>query len=502
MNLVVQKMTGVWPELVLLVGGIICLITGVSKSQTMRKFTVWAAATSLVAAGLLINLVSISDHSYNVMSGFVYFFKLAAVFLGLILLMIAANTPDSVGSNRQTSPSGEFLPGSAVRGEFFAFFLFSITGLMLTAGAGDLVWLLLALELTSLPTYIMIALSSRHIDARESSVKYFFLGAVSVAIFLFGFTFIYGATGFTDFDHIREAIRLDLVNRGGCAPLMLVGLVLAILGISFKIAAVPMHFHVADVYQGASSAVAAFLAFVPKAAGFAALILLLQLVGSPLPEPVAAMLWALAVLTMTVGNVLALLQDNVKRLLAYSSIAHSGYMLAGLLAGMQVSSGVASLGNGIAAVLFYLVAYGLASSASFAVLSCFADQEREAQTLTDITGLGRRYPLMAGVMIVSILSLIGLPPLVGFVGKIQLIGSTFQAGFAVLAVILVLNSAVSAAYYLRIVSACFFSKPSEQIVKLPSAAGQIGAVTAAVFVIYLGMMGGQLVKIALMAVVP
>jgi NADH-quinone oxidoreductase subunit N len=311
---------------------------------------------------------------------------------------------------------------------------------------------------------------------------------MSAAVFVYGFALIYGATGYTDFANIRAALE------GGqqvSLPLLTLGVVLSVLGISFKIAAVPMQFYAADVYEGAETSITAFLAFVPKTAGFAALILLFALIGWPLSdyqhgEALIYLLWGLAAVTMTFGNVLALLQNNVKRVLAYSSIAHSGYLLVGLIAGTG-AAGAGSLSNGIAAMLFYLIAYGLGTIAAFAVLGCLHEDGDEAQSFDAISGLARRRPGLAGVLLLSMLSLIGLPPLIGFFGKIYLIGSVFEAGFNVLVVILVLNSAVSAAYYLRIASVAFFGRPRDTVEPVRAPARVTGAAIAGVTALLLGL---------------
>jgi len=483
---VIQKLSTIFPELALLVGAVACLITGLAPKAAVRGATPWVAGAALVVAGLL---VGTAEPTSGVgLAGMVSYLKLAVVGVGLVLIMIASPIPQQLLQLRQAETSQHFDPGNIMRGEVFAFMLFSLAGVMLTAGADDLVWLFLALELTSLPTYILVSTGRENIAAQESGVKYFFLGAMSAAVFVYGFALIYGATGYTDFAGIRGAVAsAEPVSW----PLLTMGLVLAVLGICFKIAAVPMQFYAADVYEGAETSVTAFLAFVPKAAGFAALILLLGLIGWPLEAykhgaVLVYLLWGLAAVTMTFGNVLALLQDNVKRVLAYSSIAHSGYLLVGLIAG-PVAGAAGTLSNGVAAILFYLVAYGLATIAAFAVLGCLNEDGDEAQSFDAISGLVRRRPGLAGVLLLSMLSLIGLPPLIGFFGKIYLIGSVYQAGFTVLVVILVLNSAVSAAYYLRIASVAFFGRPGRGVTSVRAPARVTGAAIAGVAALVLGL---------------
>jgi len=505
------------PEVCMLLGALACLVAGLANPEAGRKAAPWLAAAALFAAlclcidwnGTDIAVGPIDGpalFTYGIM-GFAGYVKLAVCFVGLILLMVAAAVPDQLGQviaadNRQT-----FEPGESLRGEFFAFFLFSLTGVMLTAGANDLVWLFLALELTSLPTYVMAAASRERPGAQESAVKYFFLGALSAATFLYGFTLIYGATGFTDFESIRQTVvqQVAASPTGSVSMTLLVGVVLSILGISFKIAAFPMHFYAADVYKGASTAVTAFLAFVPKTAGFVALLAILSLIAwhpgqdgnpLPLPGPVFHLIWWMAVLTMTMGNVLGLVQKSVKRTLAYSSIAHSGYMLIGLLVGPSLTASDGPGSEGVSAILFYLVGYALGTIGSFAVIGCLRDRGEEADDFEDLSGLAEKYPWLAWIMLLSVFSLLGMPPFVGFVGKIYLFGAAFDAGLTLLVVIGVLNSAISAGYYLRIAGACFFGKPHPRVERVLWPGRRFGAGVAAFAALLLGVFGSWLIDAA------
>ncbi len=507
---IIQKVAGLWPEIVMLLGATACLFIGLSKGQGPRRSTPWIAALTLALAALVVCKQGGAGDEAAVLAGMASYIKLAVAGVGLILLMVAAGVPNRLRQTLDAEAAREFEPGDVMTGEFYAFFLLSLTGVMLTAGAGDLVWLFLALELTSLPTYVMVATSRDRIEAQESAIKYFFLGALSAAIFLYGFALIYGATGSTEFAEITRIAREQIAANNGNVPgLLLMGIVLSVVGVCFKIAAVPMHFYAADVYEGAATAVTAFLAFVPKTAGAVALILLLSLVGWPLPDEIASLIWLIAAVTMTVGNVLGLLQNNVKRVLAYSSIAHSGYILVGLLAGPalnQAAGGTGgtggALGDGSAAVLFYLVAYGLGTIASFAVLGCLRAGDREAQTYQHISGMHKNHPFLAALMLISVLSLVGLPPLVGFLGKVYLIGSAYGAGFTGLVIILVLNSAISAAYYLRIASACYFGEPDETVSSAGLFSRSAGALIAATLAVVLGIMGNGLVNASNNATAP
>jgi NADH-quinone oxidoreductase subunit N len=306
--------------------------------------------------------------------------------------------------------------------------------------------------------------------SREAGVKYFFLGALGAAVFLYGFALLYGATGTTNLNKMY-----DVFAHGGFNGLALAGMMLALLGLCFKIAAVPMHFYTADVYQGAASGVSAFLAFVPKTAGFIAILLLVSTIGDVnastrawLPESIRLMLWVIAALTMTVGNVLAVLQSNVKRVLAYSSIAHSGYMLVGVIAG----PGDGPLAhNGIAAVLFYLLVYGTMNVGVFAVLACLekgkpGGEIEHVETFEDLRGLYAKHPWLTAVMVVCGLGLLGFPPLLGFFGKVPLFTSLAAAGEYPLLIVLALNSAIAAYYYLRLVAVPFLESPDSRAASL------------------------------------
>jgi NADH-quinone oxidoreductase subunit N len=358
----------------------------------------------------------------------------------------------------------------------------------------------------------MVAISTGGNRSREAGVKYFFLGALGAAVFLYGFALIYGATGSTNFNAIHGAFLSQ-----GISSLALAGVLLSVLGICFKIAAVPMHFYTADVYEGAAGQVSAFLAFVPKTAGFISLILILSCVGwgyssgvsglgdvqifgqgNDLPEVLRLTLWVIAALTMTVGNVLALMQTSLKRLLAYSSIAHSGYMLVGLIAG----PGNGTFGeNGISAVLFYLLSYGVMNVGTFAVITSLErkpgpdGEPQEVDSLADLRGLSHRYPALGWTMTICALSLLGLPPLLGFFGKMPLFTSAISAGEIPLVVVLGLNSAIAAFYYLRLAFTPLLEAPdtSGEPAAMTSLTARVGGgVASAAFVIVLAVFGNSI----------
>ncbi len=440
-----DRIASLWPELTLF--GTVCLvlITGLARDRDIRSLTLWLAGAGVLAAlAAALRTPEIAGSPLPGMAGFV---KPAVCALGLLLLLMV---PAVDAHLEERFKAGRPFDALAVtQGEFVAFFLLSLTGVLLTTTATDLIWLFLALELTSLPTYLMAARGRRSDKALEAAVKYFFLGAFAAGILIFGFALLYGATGTMHLEEIAAALARQAAGDG-VSPLAVGGLVLTIAALAFKIAAFPMHFYVADVYQGVESGVAAFLAFVPKTAGLVALLLVTDVArgDGPMPEAVHAVLWLIAAATMILGNTLALWQRSAKRILAYSSMAHSGYMLLGVIAGAGAAH--ASPTNGYAAVLAYLCVYGVMNTGAFAVIGCLSRGEEEAEDLADLSGLSRQSPGLALVMSVCALSLLGLPPLVGFLTKLHLFSAALSAGEVVLVIIAGLSSAISAWYYLKL----------------------------------------------------
>jgi NADH-quinone oxidoreductase subunit N len=296
-------------------------------------------------------------------------------------------------------------------------------------------------------------------------------------------------------------------GAGGINDLAIAGMLMSLLGVAFKIAAVPMHLYTPDVYEGAAAPVSAFLAFTPKTAGFISMILLCSTMGwthgagHSLPDLVRLLLWVMAALTMTVGNVLAILQSNVKRMLAYSSVAHSGYMLVALVAGPGSGRGITD--NGLAAILFYLLSYGLMNLGAFAVLACLERQpgpdgeHREIETVDDLRGLCKTQPALGWTMVVCALSLLGFPPLLGFFAKVPLFTSAIAAGEIVLVVILGLNAAIAAYYYLRLVAMPLLEEPDATLPpasRTPFVSRPLAAFISAASVVVLVAFAGTLMR--------
>lgn len=456
----IEKLAQLHPEMALFATVCVVMVIGLLRSNFWRAACAWVTGAGLLVAMILSLRSPVTE---GLLPQFLPYTKTLIAAIGLLVLPLMGGTVDRWYEG-QVGRGVAFDPIRVTRGEFYAFYLLSFMGAMLCATADDLIWLFLALELTSLPTYVMVAMSTPRLRSQEAGVKYFFLGALSAATFLYGFVMLYGATGSTHLEDIAIHLRTN-----GLGVLSTLGLVMAFVGISFKIAAVPMHFYTPDVYQGAASPVSAFLAFVPKASGFIVLIQLLATVGwgwgehgGSLPDALRIPLWVIAALTMTFGNVLAMLQSNAKRMLAYSSIAHSGYMLVGLIVGPGKSIAT----NGLAAAMFYLLCYGVMNLGAFAVLACLdkrnADGEVvEIETLDDLRGLYAARPWLAIAMMLCALSLLGMPPLLGFWGKLMLFTSGISAGEIGLVIVMALNSAAAAFYYLRLVRAAILDKRNE-----------------------------------------
>lgn len=453
------------PEICLFVATCLVMVVGLSPELRIRKLCSPLAALGLIAAGVF---AARAPESHGLLPSLLPYAKVMVAVVGLLLLLLLDGTVDRDEEHQIASGRVLFNPLRTNRAEFYSFFLFSLTGVMLCASADDLIWLFLALELTSLPTYIMVTISRTGRDAakaQEAGVKYFFLGALGAATFLYGFALLFGGTGTTKLAEIQQVFQHSGTNWIATA-----GLLLSLIGLGFKIAAVPMHLYTPDVYEGAAAPVSAYLAFAPKTAGFFAIILLTATVGwdpdsgnHSLPEIIRLTLWVMAALTMTVGNVLALWQNNVKRILAYSSIAHSGYMLVGVIAGPGTGKSFAE--NGLAAVLFYLLCYAVMNLGAFAVLACLERPDKsghihEVETVDDLRGLCKTHPALGWTLVLCSLSLMGFPPLLGFLGKLPLFTSIISAGDITLAVVLGINSAIAGFYYLRFAWAAYLQEPA------------------------------------------
>ncbi|TMB42065.1 MAG: NADH-quinone oxidoreductase subunit N [Deltaproteobacteria bacterium] len=334
-------------------------------------------------------------------------------------------------------------------GEYYALMLLSTSGMVFMAAANDLIVIFLALEIMSVAVYVLVGMLRREVRSNEASLKYFLLGAFATGFLLYGIAFFYGATGSTRLDVVAQAVARD-----GLTPFLLLGLALVLVGFGFKVALIPFHVWTPDVYEGAPTAVTAFMAVGVKAAAFAAFARVFAGALVSVAASWTGVLWVLAALTMTVGNVGAVTQRNVKRMLAYSSIAHAGYALVGLVTATKA---------GEAALLYYLVVYAVMNLGAFGVLIALGRRGEPNEMLQDFAGVGFRQPVLGLTMAVFMLSLAGIPPTAGFAGKFYLFSAAVDAGYVGLAVIGVLNSVISVYYYLGVLVQMYMTEGTRPI---------------------------------------
>ena len=369
--------------------------------------------------------------------------------------------------------------------EYYALLLFATAGMMLMALASDLITVFLGLELMSISLYILAGFNRAKIESTESSLKYFLLGAFATGFLLYGMALIYGATGTTNLNKIAAAIKDGSLNS---TTLLYMGAGLMVIGLGFKTASVPFHMWTPDVYEGAPTAITAFMSVGPKAAGFAAFfrVFLIGLYG--ITDHWITLIWVIAALTMTVGNLTAVVQTNIKRMLAYSSIAHAGYVLVALVAANELGS---------ASVLYYMLAYAFMNIGAFTVVIVLGRKGEENLNLEDYAGLATRHPLLAVTMSVFMFSLAGIPPLAGFFGKFYVFSAAINAGYVGLAIIGVINSVISVYYYLRVTVLMYMKEPSREFKPLSISSLTLAALIIAVFgTIQLGLFPSRILELA------
>jgi NADH-quinone oxidoreductase subunit N len=413
-------------------------LLGRALSREARGIYLAALSAVFLAAGLILTLASFDELRVFDPASPLIALDSATAFLNASILIAALLTVLS---------SSKYLADvRSNHGEYYTLVLSSVVGMMFLTAATDLLMLFLALELMSIPVYALVALRRDSMHAGEAALKYFLIGSFASGLLLYGSALLYGTTGSLDLREIGA--RFDPTD-----PIALAGAALALIGLAFKIAAVPFHQWVPDTYQGAPSPVSGFMATAVKVTAFGALARLMTLALAPIQDALYPVLWVLAAASMTVGNGMALLQNNAKRMLAYSSVAHAGYALVGVLVGGP---------EGLSAVLFYLLAYVFMTLGAFAVIGVLARDGDERDRVDDLAGLVFSQPLAAVTLALCALSLLGIPGTAGFIGKLRLFGAAVERGLAtgetslvVLVVIAVLNTAVSAVYYLRLPAVMF-----------------------------------------------
>jgi NADH-quinone oxidoreductase subunit N len=377
------------------------------------------------------------------------------------------------------------------RGEFYALVLFATVGMGILAGANELVTAFVGLEISSISSYILAGFRKRAAKSNESSLKYFILGSFATAFFLYGVAMIYGATGTTRIDQIQPALDRLTVVTGNVPSLAILGLALIFVGLGFKVVAAPFHIYGPDVYEGAPTPVTALLASAPKVATFALMLRVFYVSFSGEGHFWFWAIWGSAVLTMFVGNLAALVQTNVKRMLAYSSIAHAGYVLVAF---------AASTVYGVAAVLFYLAAYSLMKVGAFLVVTHLGQRDENRLEITDYAGLGTRQPVLAVCFSLFLFSLLGLPATGGFLGKFFAFQAALDSRVLWLVIIAAINSVIGAYYYLRVIIAMYFWDPSKEYTPSKVAPAVVFAISiAAIGTLYLGILPRHVLDFALTA---
>ena len=432
---------------------------------------------SIISTGIVLYLVlGSAGETFSgmfVSDGYSTFFKL--IFLANLILTVLI--------------SSRYLQTMRINfGEYYALTMFATLGMMLMASAADIIVLYLGLELMALSTYVLAGFIRYDIRSNEAAIKYLLLGAFASAILLYGTSMIYGLTGTTNLKGIAAYI---MNNNIAGNPVLMLSMIFFAVAFSFKIAAVPFHMWAPDAYEGAPTPITAFMSVGPKAAGFAVLGRVFLTAFASAKADWAMVLIPIAILTMAVGNIVALSQTNIKRMLAYSSIAHAGYMLLGVIVGTP---------TGLSSVLNYMLIYAFMNVGAFAVVIMLRSEGFAGDNISDYEGLAKTHPSAAALMLIFMFSLTGIPPMAGFMGKFYLFMSAINAGYTSLVIVAVLFSAISAYFYLRIVMLMYMKEPKESVELNTSPGLGLALAMTAAAVILIGVLPGKVLALAQMAV--
>lgn len=462
-----EDLLRVLPEIVLTVGGTIAMVLEpLLRPEKKRRLgwlalaallvALWATAVAHVFAGPAFRAMIVVD-------GFATFFRALVIVVGALAVLCSLNYLE-----RERADSGEY----------YALVLFSVVGQCLMAASNELIMIFIGLEISSISTYVLAGYLRDDVRNNESAIKYFLLGSFATAFLLYGIAWIYGLTGSTDLSEIRRILANPELAPAGA--LVGVSAALMFVGFAFKVSAAPFQVWTPDVYQGAPAPVTAFMSAGPKAAAFAIFLRVYMTAFEPVASRWEPVVWLSALATMLVGNFAALVQNNLKRLLAYSSIAHAGYVMVAVTAHSEI---------GTAAAMFYLVAYAFMNVGAFAVVTHFARDRERYVNVDDLAGLAQRQPATAALFALFLLSLIGIPLTGGFFGKFYVFKAALEANLYWLTVIGLLNSALAAYYYLRIIVVMYFHEPGEAAVTVapPAPALKIALWSSALATLLLGI---------------
>ena len=472
MNFQFPDLTPMMPELVMtaLALAVLLLDLVIKKKEVIALISMagvaFASLTLFAPPGITFGTMYIAD-------GYSTFFKII-FFINVILTVLI---------------SIKYIAVERVNyGEYYSLILFSTIGMMIMASAGDLIVLYLGLELMALSTYVLAGFIRHDMKSNEAALKYFLLGAFSSAFLLYGISLIYGLTGTTDL----KAIAAFIGERGLTDNLsLLLSVIFFIVAFGFKIAAAPFHMWAPDVYEGAPTSITAFMSVGPKAAGFAVLGRVFMVAFVSVKVDWAMILIPLSILTMAIGNIVALSQTNIKRMLAYSSIAHAGYALLGIITANN---------DGLASMMNYLMIYAFMNIGAFAVIIMLRSEGFKGDSISDYEGLAKTHPLAALLMLIFMFSLTGIPPTAGFIGKLYIFMSAINAGYTWLVVVAVIFSAISAYFYLRIIMYMYMREPKTTVTLTTSFSNGVALAVTAVAVLVIGIMPAQLLEFAKAAI--
>ncbi len=463
------------PEIIITAFGFLVLLVDVFSPKGERKgyLGILSLIGVVIAFFYTLPLVGSGKTGFEGMfttDGFAIFFKITILIIAFLTVLISMGYASREG---------------IAFGEYYALILFSALGMMLMTGGTHLLIIFLGLETMSIAIYILAGMMRDDRRSVESAFKYFLLGAFATGFLLYGIALIYGATGSLYLKDIASYIANKKLLD---SPMLLLSLALLTIGFGFKIASVPFHMWTPDVYEGAPTSITAFMATGVKAAGFAALIRVFFMALPEFRPDWTSIMWLIAVATMTVGNIIAISQNNIKRMLAYSSIAHAGYILVAFVAGNKL---------GISAMLFYLMAYAFMNLGAFTCVILLGKKGEENTLITDYAGVGFKYPLLAASMTICLLSMAGIPPLGGFMAKLYVFSAAVEAKYYWLAILGVLNSAISVYYYLRVTVFMYFRESEREITGLDfSPAPVIALILALIGTFYMGIFPSNVLSFA------
>ena len=466
-----------YPEIFLLVMVCVVLLADLVAGENRRYIAYLLSQMALFGCALLTFITFSAETTYT-FSGMFVDDAMADILKLMVYITVAAVL---VYSRSYISVRGMFT------GEFFSLVLFATLGMMVMISASHFLTLYLGLELLSLSLYALVALQRDNATATEAAMKFFVLGALASGFLLYGMSMVYGATGSLHVASVTEAIQTGALNH----EVLVVGLVFIVAGISFKLSAAPFHMWAPDVYQGAPTAITLFIGSAPKLAAFG---FVMRLLVDGLGEMVAdwqGMLIILAVMSMAVGNIAAIAQTNIKRMLAYSTISHMGFMILGFISADT---------NGYSSAMFYVISYVLMTLGTFAIIMILSREGFEAENIDDFKGLNKRNPWYAFVTMLLMLSMAGIPPMIGFYAKLSVLQAVLSAGFIWLAIVAVLLSVIGAFYYLRIVKLMYFDEPVSNEPILPQGDVKVLISVNGLAVIALGIFPQMLMGLSLYAI--